>query len=214
MSDPDNFLTRWSRRKRENEAKPAKDDGAGSKQAALTENADEKPVASVKAAPAEPEFDVDKLPPLESIGADTDISAFMQKGVPSALRHAALRRAWSADPAIRNFIGPNENYWDAAGPEGIPGFGDLDPTLDVKRMVAELFGEAPAESAKADLPSSPMPEKEISAGAEDERSSSPSPVGTDNSLVHRTEDVASQNSDEPAEPEKRLVRRHGGAMPE
>src|SRR5262249_42936380 len=137
MSDPDNFLTRWSRRKRENEAKPAKDDGAGSKQAALTENADEKPVASAKAAPPEPEFDVDKLPPLESIEADTDISAFMQKGVPSALRHAALRRAWSADPAIRNFIGPNENYWDAAGPEGIPGFGDLDPTLDLKRMVAE-----------------------------------------------------------------------------
>ena len=64
-------------------------------------------------------------------------------GVPAAMTHAALRRAWSADPAIRDFIGPHENYWDAAGPDGIPGFGDLDPNLDVRRMVSELFGETP-----------------------------------------------------------------------
>src|SRR5262249_19285538 len=89
MSDPDNFLTRWSRRKRENEAKPAKIDSDESKQAAL-ENPSDKPVTSGKAAPAEPEFDISKLPPIESIGAETDISAFMQKGVPSALQHAAL----------------------------------------------------------------------------------------------------------------------------
>src|SRR6185312_7493970 len=90
-----------------------------------------------------PEFDVESLPPIETIGAETDITAFLRTGVPETLKRAALRRAWSADPAIRDFMGPTENYWAAAGPDGIPGFGDLDPNLDVRRMVSELFGETP-----------------------------------------------------------------------
>ena len=72
----------------------------------------------------------------------------MRTGVPETLKHAALRRAWSSDPVIRDFVGLNENFWDAAGPDGIPGFGDLDPNLDVRRMVSELFGETPRQDAQ------------------------------------------------------------------
>src|SRR5262249_56916935 len=82
--------------------------------------------------------------------AGSDISAFMRSGVPSALRHAALRRAWSVDPAIRDFKGPNENFWDVAGPDGVAGFGDLNPNLDLKRMVSELFGKNASEKAGTD----------------------------------------------------------------
>ncbi len=71
-------------------------------------------------------FDPASLPPIESIAADTDISAFLQPGVPSDVRNAALRRAWSVDPAISNFKGLQENDWDFNDPNGIPGFGPLE----------------------------------------------------------------------------------------
>ena len=138
MNDPDNFLSRWSRRKRGGDA----DNSRAEKSATQPDDGAAPPGGQTGQAASEeepgrpPEFDVASLPPIESIGAGTDISAFMQTGVPTALRHAALRRAWTADPAIRDFVGLNENFWDAAGPDGIiPGFGELDPGLDVKRMV-------------------------------------------------------------------------------
>jgi hypothetical protein len=66
------------------------------------------------------------LPPIESIDAATDITAFLRKGIPQELSRAALRRAWSADPAIRDFVGLAENAWDFNDPNAMPGFGPLD----------------------------------------------------------------------------------------
>jgi hypothetical protein len=66
---------------------------------------------------------------------------FMQPGVPEALSRAALRRAWSADPAIRDFIGLAENSWDFTASDGMHGFGALDPA-DAKRLLAQLFSES------------------------------------------------------------------------
>lgn len=162
MNDPDNFLSRWSRRKRGDDTgdpQPEKSGEQSSNQATLPREKTGQAVAKDEvAASPPPEFDVASLPPIELIGAGTDISAFMQTGVPSALRHAALRRAWSTDPAIRDFMGPTENYWDAAGPDGmIPGFGELDPGLDVKRMVAELFGETPQDRPQPEPDESTSP---------------------------------------------------------
>ena len=56
-----------------------------------------------------------------------------------------LRRAWSVDPAIRDFKGLQENDWDFNDPNGIPGFGPLSPGLDVKKMASALFGDAPKD---------------------------------------------------------------------
>ena len=63
--------------------------------------------------------------------------------MPDELRLAALRRAWTEDPAIRDFKGPQENDWNFNDPNGVPGFGELGPEVDVKRRVAEILGEAP-----------------------------------------------------------------------
>jgi hypothetical protein len=52
------------------------------------------------------------LPPLESIAAESDIRCFLAPGVPAELTRAALRHAWVADPAIRDFVGLSENAWD------------------------------------------------------------------------------------------------------
>ena len=121
MNDPDNFLSRWSRRKREVGVDHPQSEKSGEQSNDRTPQSREQAGQAIpkdEAVPPPPmEFDVTSLPPIESIGAGTDISAFMRAEVPSALRHAALRRAWSADPAIRDFMGPTENYWDAAGPD-------------------------------------------------------------------------------------------------
>jgi Protein of unknown function (DUF3306) len=52
------------------------------------------------------------LPPIESIGAGSDIRAFLAPGVPAELTRAALRRAWMVDPAIDDFVGLSENPED------------------------------------------------------------------------------------------------------
>jgi len=210
MNDPDNFLRRWSRSKREAGVQPEKSDGSEVTAASARDEAKNPDGRRSEVAAPVPEFDISKLPSIESIGAGTDITAFMQTGVPSALRHAALRRAWSADPAIRDFIGPNENFWDAVGPEGIPGFGDLDPNLDVKRLVAELFGEPPAEKPQAETPTA-APSAEI-ADASDTNDKAESAAEPDRSP--RTENAATQNESAPAQPATPVARRHGGAMPQ
>jgi hypothetical protein len=82
-------------------------------------------------------FDAANLPPIESIGAGSDIRPFLAPGVPADLTRAALRRAWSADPTIRDFIGLSENSWDFNGPDAVPGFGSQ-TTDDAGRLLARV----------------------------------------------------------------------------
>jgi hypothetical protein len=119
MSDEE-FLTRWSRRKREantaDEAPPP----------ARPVEPQDAPSSGTPETPADAEFDLSSLPPIESITGTTDITAFLRKGIPAELSRAALRRAWASDPAIRDFIGLAENAWDFNDPNAMPGFGPLD----------------------------------------------------------------------------------------
>lgn len=77
------------------------------------------------------------LPPLESLGPGSDLRPFLRPGVPAALRGAALRRVWSTDPAIRDYIGPADYAWDWNTPGGVP---DYSETLSVsaERIEAEV----------------------------------------------------------------------------
>lgn len=213
MSDQEKFLSRWSRRKLDpadkqalKESPPAAD--------APAESAPPAPKAEA------PEFDISTLPSLDSIGAKSDIRAFLQAGVPSALRHAALRRAWSADPAIRDYIGPNENFWEGAGSGGVPGFGELEPNLDVKKLVAEVFGETEQErrAAKNSVPPTEQsartdvaaPTACESALAEPQQSV----AQNIDPLLQRDENVASHHDNPQQDAAASRPRRHGGAMPQ
>jgi hypothetical protein len=66
-------------------------------------------------------FNAASLPPIESIGAESDIRPYLQPGVPQELTRAALRRAWVTDPAIRDFIGLSENCRDFDARDDMPG---------------------------------------------------------------------------------------------
>lgn len=151
MTAEEGFLARWSRRKRGLEA--------------------EAPVAApaVDAVPApdaeaaEAEFDPASLPPVETLGLDSDFAAFLRPRVPAALRQAALRRMWPLDPAIRDFIGPADYAWDYNVADGVPGFApDLGEEV-ARRLLALLTApsepQPPAEDAEAAPdPAAPEPE--------------------------------------------------------
>jgi hypothetical protein len=148
MTESEDFLTRWSRRKREAKADAANTADAANEAKRGTSAPDEIAERDPQARAAESgetksenQFDLSKLPSLDSIGPATDIRAFLQPGVPEALSRAALRRAWSADPAIRDFVGLSENSWDFTAGDGMHGFGALDPE-DAKRLVARLLGDS------------------------------------------------------------------------
>ena len=142
MSEED-FLKRWSRRKRE----VAKEDAAARPPAPV---ASQTPDAAGK---AETQFDPASLPSIESITALSDVTAFLQAGVPAELTRAALRHVWTADPSIRDFVGLAENAWDFTDPNAMPGFGPLEATDEVRRMIARVVGEIgrTAQSAEEDV---------------------------------------------------------------
>ncbi len=225
--EQEGFLNRWSRRKQEAEKESAQPEVA--KTSEETAAADGK--NAVEETP-EQEFDISKLPPVESITATTDIRAFLAKGVPAALTQAALRRAWSADPAIRDYIGLSEYSWDFNAP-GQFGFGELDPSLNVQEMVAEMFGkvkqaatdaEAFVEKTETLAPQTePAPAQEAPANSvelrrhENDAESESRPTET----PIRTEfgDKTAQAADAPQQPKPENietplpVRRHGSALP-
>ncbi|MDF0580453.1 DUF3306 domain-containing protein [Bradyrhizobium yuanmingense] len=159
MSEED-FLARWSRRKQQSRAEPAKPAPA-------------QPEPPPETKEDETELDLSSLPSIDEINAATDITAFLGKGIPRELSRAALRRAWATDPAIRDFVGLAENAWDFNDPTAMPGFGPLDCSSEelaalVDRIVggvreaaqsaAQSLAEAsiepadsPAESHQADV---------------------------------------------------------------
>jgi hypothetical protein len=80
--------------------------------------------------------DTASLPPSGSIGAASDIRPFLEPGVPEDLARVALRRAWAADPAIRDFIGLSENSWDFNASAVTEGTGRL-PAEKAEGIVTE-----------------------------------------------------------------------------
>ena len=152
MADPKGFLARWSQRKRKaakqncaegpNDSEAPQWAGLGVPSARRGANA---------AGPAgdagktiEPAFDISQLPPLESITAKTDMRPFLAPGVPVEIARAALRRVWTADPAIRDHIGLSENSWDFNVPGSMLGFGPLQMTEALKQAVNRIV-QAPVE---------------------------------------------------------------------
>lgn len=198
MSEPESFAARWSRLKQES-AKEQQDgkraDGPAEPQSPAP--AEASPVAkemkSPRAAdPSDVPFDIESLPPLESITAGSDIKAFLQSGVPAHLTKAALRRAWSTDPAISDFIGLAENQWDFTDPAAIPGFGPLEPTDDIRRAVAQAMGRLGEPSELPPAGSAGSTSHDVQTRGETATSVTPAPVHADSiakeNILHEQEE--------------------------
>jgi hypothetical protein len=222
MSEPENFLTRWSRRKREaEEERSPEPPEQKSADVAADPEADvkaEDPQATdtPPARPEPPAVDLSTLPSIESITAETDIRAFLQPGIPLQLTRAALRRVWTADPAIRDFIGPAENAWDFTAPDGVPGFGPLQPNdlapLTVAQATGPIAPPSPPELAE------PLQNRDVGAAREAPARTVPDdlrpPEGASREQPEQAAaDAAAPTEQAPDDRETNVVARHGGALP-
>jgi hypothetical protein len=142
----EDFLKRWSLRKRDAvEAGQTKHSASENAEPAGIDRSVDQSIDTVEAinpaGPPEPAFDLKDLPPIESITAATDIRPFLAPGVPVDIARAALRRAWSADPRIRDFVGLADYDFDYHAVGGAGGFGPLEMTDELRRAVARIVGE-------------------------------------------------------------------------
>jgi len=241
MTDRENFLERWSRKKAEAEREVA-DAPAEPERAVGNLVAEPSDAAPPAPATPKPEFDITSLPSLESITKATDIRAFLTPGVPVELTRAALRRAWTADPAIRDFVGLQENDWDFTNPNGVPGFGEISPDYDIKKLLAQLFGEPEKEADRVAatqqpvVPAETQPPQIVADSETPENTTETAPGGDDGAdrqsattsgkemtdmaslqtgFVQRNSNIATHNiysENNSVEPKTR--RQHGRALPE
>src|SRR6185369_17100141 len=145
MTEPDNFIRRWARLKRESDIEHEIDTSQNDSAIEPRETGLVRPEATtaqprINAAAGEP-FDLSGLPSIEAITANTDVRGFLQSRVPAELTRAALRQAWTSDPAIRDFIGIAENKWDFNDPNAILGFGPLGVTGNEPAILTQILGK-------------------------------------------------------------------------
>jgi hypothetical protein len=222
-NDRDNepFLSRWSRQKQQQVQKP-------------------KTPVTAKPEEPEPEIDLSKLTKVEDLTAESDITQFLQKGVPEALQKLALRKMWSLDPAIRDFVEVAENQWDFNMPGGIHGlFEEVAEGTDVSVWMSQatqsVFGDdakkpvAVADSAgAADVAGEPHAEAENAAARHDDSTVPTAPLvvavagdarpSVDCQLMPAKQaPVVAEKLSTPAKAQSSEPqpgrRRHGGALP-
>lgn len=209
-----NLVQRWSRRKLGLEERQSETPSAKTEQtepAELTEpGAPNRPTETPGASDSstvEP-FDPAHLPPIEAIDATTDIRAFLAPGVPAELTRAALRRAWLSDPAIRDFVGIAENQWDFTNPDTVPGFGSLELSPEVRRLLTGLLAEMSAKDADVSE-TAPAAQAVAATSVTD-----PTSVGTVSVAPAPCADTAPQNNGGAEGRERVHVKpKHGGALP-
>jgi Protein of unknown function (DUF3306) len=163
MSENEGFLRRWSRLKQSDVRRDAALEAPAEPEvpaepAPAAQGETEEPGAPETAAPPPP------LPPVDTLGADSDYKPFLLPGVPAELKRLALRKAWSSDPAIAGFRGMAEYDWDY----NAPGYASLLPTDDIKRLCENLFGSdrSEADGQGKRIEHSPEPALEPSSAAD------------------------------------------------
>jgi hypothetical protein len=237
-SGNENPFARWSRRKRaalSDEAQAVPETKDAGEEAAAHVDADAAPLqpdpAQPEAAEAEAADPAEPLPRLEDLTAESDLTAFLKKGVPLALKIAALRKMWSLDPGIRDYVGPSEYAWDFNQPGSMAGFGPLDAKETVvdflSKTVRALEPDADDEPSNAGSeqlttvppdtvtdtdtpepaqvpePLEPNPPLDV-AGSMETASDAAEPAKP----THPTDEAGRQQVSEPV-----LRPRHGGALP-
>ena len=137
--------------------------------------------------------------------------------MPADLVRAVLRRAWAADPAVRDFIGLSENSWDFNAPHGVPGFGSL-TAEDARRLLARVMeGTGALDPARATGTSASEPGRPAPDSARDKMKPTRDTDADHRNPVPRAETsniamqhVTGERKSRPPAPR----RRHGSALPD
>jgi hypothetical protein len=153
----DSFLERWSRRKLTSgdaeeagpEPDPTLDEGPAPDAAEAMPAAQMRRRQTRRRSDEEAldEAELARLPPIEKITVKTDLAPFLRKGVPQALKNAAMRKMWMLDPAIRDHKDFAVDYaWDWNTPGGVPGNAGTISGKSLARML-ESLNPKPVEAA-------------------------------------------------------------------
>ena len=139
----DDFLSRWSRRKRavaEEASAPASDPAPEPEESGAAAPPDEIPDETDEALLARL-----GLPDPDTLAAGDDFSRFMAAQVPERLRRRALRRLWRSNPTLAVLDGLNDYDDDFTG--GFVAPGSLRTAYQVGRGIVARVEEASAEIA-------------------------------------------------------------------
>ncbi|MCW5730859.1 MAG: DUF3306 domain-containing protein [Alphaproteobacteria bacterium] len=188
----DGFLTRWSRRKQA---------------ARAAAEAGEPPAPAKPAEQEEEPFDPASLPPVESLGPESDYAPFLHRKVPEALRQAALRRLWVTEPSVVNYQPLVDYAWDFTA----PGYGALAPGDDVADLARQVLEgirgeERPADREPRQVAAVPQSLPETANAQSDPPSNMPEPGPS--------EPASATDESRPGAPSATHPRRHGGALPQ
>lgn len=183
MSDEQDksFLSRWSQRKAE---------------ARKQEVAEPRPEPAPETEAAEP-VDLESLPPIEGLTEASDFTPYLRKGVPEAMRKAALRKLWVTEPSVVNYVPLVEYAWH----NNEPGFGPLLPTDDVEKLLKQIV-----EGNPFTLPPEPEPKQQHEEG-----STADAPALSASEEQPLARDSGTQDESVAVQPPR--PRRHGGALP-
>lgn len=207
----DSFLGRWSKRKR----------AATEAQAPQPQPAPEAAAEAEAPAPEEESLSPEELaalPRLEELTPETDIRPFMRKGVPQALRNAALRKMWMLTPAIRDHNNPAVDYaWDWNTPGGVPGDGVAPTPARAAEMLRDLMAPrrdaATANAPETDAKDIPAPQEAAPVSApQNPPSAATSTPPTPTKPMPQAPGKAEVNQSGNDAPPPR--KRHGGALPD
>lgn len=156
--EQEDFLARWSRRKalsRKGEELPEPPEDAD-------EIVQDAPQADKEAVPADespaPEQaaeaggdDMPELPPLETLGENSDYSAFLGKGVPPDLKQKALQKLFHS-PKFNIRDGLDDYDWDFTNPEPLGDIITAEMRYRVQRELERLAGLDEDEENPEDSP--------------------------------------------------------------
>ena len=120
-----------------------------------------------------------------------------------------MRKMWSLDPVIRDYVGPSEYAWDFNQPGSMAGFGALGPNTSVADFLSTVSRVLPAE----DPPTPPLQGtaavEQTASVAPAEPATPPEPPRAADQVELAPEPPAEADRGEQAPPRPR----HGGALP-
>ena len=154
--------------------------------------------------------------------------------MPPELTRAALRRAWAADPKIRDFVGLADYDWDFNAPGAMTGFGSLEMTDELRQQIARMVGRSlaneatetsaevqgkPAEtSTESVAPAAEVSTQEVRSNvgtSQNERTGARSEPHKSGALPQRSKvDIATRNNSENSDNDQLIGKPpHGRALP-
>ena len=178
MREPESFLSRWSRRKTDD--KVHSDD---------PQSSDVADGASTEGSPEPAATDAD-MPPLESLGEDSDYSGFLSPEVSDKLRQTALRKLFHGKAF--NIVDGLDDY-DDDFITALP-LGDI-VTADMRHQA-----EIELEKAKAALLDDPTGEATEEALTDDTAATEDSPEDERNEVVTQSSEPATGDDDDTPAP--------------